>query len=288
MNSSDKCVMRLDALTAEIQREYRRRLQELVRPSKIQVMLGDSTVTEQETFDPSRVRHFYDDTLGILEGWEIAPIQETDNEDLRRTFAKFRVMEGDYLLLGHVSIQYHALLYYKPDYHVVECQKELGRLVEEAGETGAAEAEAGEAFLEQKLGEMGYGRLGTEKLFETLYNDDDLTEVLAEGMERNTGADLRRISKRKQELFNELDGLLIETYHTTDVLLDDARLVTGEEGILCTFDLDFIRAGARESAFDAREIPARTANDLEDRLDEFLRALGGNAPPRRTDTKDIS
>ena len=43
-----------------------------------------------------------------------------------------------------------------------------------------------------------------------------------------------------------LDNLLVETYQTTPVLIDDTRLVTGEEGCLCTFDLEFVKNKAKE------------------------------------------
>ena len=54
-------------------------------------------------------------------------------------------------------------------------------------------------------------------------------------------------------LFNELDSFLIETYQTTNVLIDDTRLVSGEEGILCTFDLEFIKDKTKEGLFDPKK-----------------------------------
>ena len=42
---------------------------------------------------------------------------------------KFEIMEK-LLISGHVSIQFHVLLYYKPIQRVIDCQKELSEIVD--------------------------------------------------------------------------------------------------------------------------------------------------------------
>ena len=54
----------------------------------------------------------------------------SNNEDIRRIFSKFEIMEGNYLLSGHLSIQFHVLLYCRPDQRVLDCQKELSEIVD--------------------------------------------------------------------------------------------------------------------------------------------------------------
>ena len=51
-----------------------------------------------------------------------------------------------------------------------------------------------------------------------------------------------------------MDSLLIETYQTSSVLIDDTRLVAGEEGCLCTLDIEFIKNNNREGLFDPRKM----------------------------------
>ena len=55
-------------------------------------------------------------------------------------------------------------------------------------------------------------------------------------------------------MFDELDSLLIETYQIVPVLIDDPRLISGEEGCLCTVDLEFVKDKNREGLFDARKV----------------------------------
>ena len=94
------------------------------------VMMGDSTVTEQKTFDPTQVMDYFQKINNKLEEWSLQDVTITNNEDLRRIFTKFEIMEGNYLLSGHISIQFHVLLYYKPNQRVLDCQKELSEIVD--------------------------------------------------------------------------------------------------------------------------------------------------------------
>ena len=67
--------------------------------------------------------------------------------------------------------------------------------------------------------------------------------------------------------------LLLETYQTTPVLIDDTRLVTGEEGCLCTFDIEFIKNKTREGLFDPRKIPETTKNSIFKRLEQIYELM---------------
>ena len=79
--------------------------------------------------------------------------------------------------------------------------------------------------------------------------------------------------KTKSDLVKELDNLLIETYQTSTVLIDDAKLVTGEEGCLCTFDIEYVKGGIKEGLFDPRKISEPTKKNLENRLNEVLMSV---------------
>ncbi len=74
-------------------------------------------------------------------------------------------------------------------------------------------------------------------------------------------------------MFNELDSYLMEVYQTTPILIDDARLVTGEEGCLCTFDLEFIKNKNKEGLFDPKKIPENVQQKLIERMDQIQKIL---------------
>lgn len=217
------------------------------------VMMPDSTVSDQPTFDPARVAGYMHSLLGRLEGWESDGVQETRNEDVRRAFAKFSSSSGAHTLRCHLSVQYHVLLHYRPDARVSGARKELAEVVDSLRAVEGGAAEQSDAVVARMLQEAGYGELDEQGVFEALFNDDGLRERI----HSRTGGDekYRELSARRQELVGELDSLLMETYQTSCVLIDEARLVTGEEGLLCSVDLERTEGGAREGHFDQSEIP---------------------------------
>ena len=68
---------------------------------------------------------------------------------------------------------------------------------------------------------MGYKDFDHQKLFEIFYENDEFREKVYAEIEKDAGVDFQELSEKKTKLFNELDSLLIETYQTTSVLIDD-------------------------------------------------------------------
>lgn len=262
----DGFVGELDSLTSVIQERFVARMQECTRSVPLKVMLGDATVTEQMTFDPALVRDYFGRILGRLDGWTVQDLTVTNNEDLRRIFTKFEARAGSYLLSGHLSIQFHVLLYYRPDQRVIDAQRELSEIIDTTKEKESLLADEGDRLVMDKLRESGYADLDHGDLFRVLFEDDQLREKIHDGIHQSTDEEFQRLSKKKLELFGELDGLLVETYQTSSVLIDDARLVTGEEGYLCTLDLEFVKNNSREGLFDPGKISAKTRQEIVDRL----------------------
>ena len=101
---------------------------------------------------------------------------------------------------------------------------------------------------------MGYKDFDHQKLFEVFYDNEEFSKKVYAEIEKDSGEEFKRLTKKKDELFKELDSLLIETYQTSAVLIDDPRLVSGEEGCLCTLDIEFIKNNNREGLFDPRKM----------------------------------
>ena len=114
---------------------------------------------------------------------------------------------------------------------------------------------------------MGYKDFDHQKLFEVFYNDEEFSKKVYAEIEKDSGEEFKQLTEKKNKLFKELDSLLIETYQTSSVLIDDARLVSGEEGCLCTLDIEFIKNGNREGLFDPRKMSNTTKENILKRLD---------------------
>lgn len=263
----------LNKKNEEIQNLFIYHVKNLTKAVSVKVMLGDSTISEKLTFDPEKFRVFYKNLTKNLRDWSVQDVTITNDEDLRRIFTKFQAWEGNYILSGHLSIQFHVLLYYKPKYRVVECQKELSEIIDNTKNRESEIANLEDEFVYDKLKEMGYKDLDHQNLFEIFFNDDKLREKIHNEIEQKCDVDFQKLYKKKTELFKELDSYLMETYQTTTILIDDQKLVTGEEGCLCTFDLEFIKNKNREGMFDAKKIPEIVKQKIIGRLDEILELL---------------
>jgi hypothetical protein len=178
---------------------------------------------------------------------------------------------GKYVLLWHMSLQYHALLYYKPDNQVQTIQKELAEIMDNTIDKEKELAELTNDLIKERLEAMGYKNLDEQKLFEVLFDNDHLREEIATEMNKKSDFDFMAKDKRKKELFKALDDLLIETYQTTSVLIDENRLVTGEEGCVCTFDLDFVKNKSRHAIFEPKRISPETKEEIS--LDKIIQVL---------------
>jgi len=271
--SSDNFLQILNKQNDRIQNSFLNHIKNLTKTVPIKVMLGDSTITEQSTFDLQKITVFYENLIKNLQDWDIQDISITNNEDIRRIFTKFQVQEGNYLLSGHLSIQFHVLLYYKAEYRVIECQKELAEIMDSTKNKESEIADMGDEFIINKLKELGYKNLDNQNLFELFFNDDRLREKIHKEFEQKYDIDFQKLSKKKKELFKELDNFLIEIYQTTPILIDDARLVTGEEGSLCTFDLEFIKNKNKEGIFKTDKIPQKVQQKIIERLDQISNLL---------------
>jgi len=273
IRSPNDFIQNLNTKTEKIQKLFLEKIQRSTNPVTIQVMMGDATVTEQKTFDPESVRSFYENFYKTLKDWTFQDISTSNNEDLRRIFIKFEIQEGNYLISGHFSLQYHVLLFYKPDQRVIESQKELAKIIDVTKNKELQRSDDSDQLVLEKLKERGYKDFDHQKLFEIFFENNELREQIFKEIEEKSDVDFQELFKRKTLLVKELDNLLIETYQTSQVLIDDTKLISGEEGCLCTFDIEFIRGGIKEGLFDPRKISESIREKLESRIDEILKCV---------------
>ncbi len=271
--STNDFIQQLNQKNEGIQKLFLSQITELTKMIDVKVMMGDSTVTEQKTFDPKQVTDYFQKINNNLEDWSLQDVSISNNEDIRRIFTKFEIMEGNYLLSGHISIQFHVLLYYKPDQRVLDSQKELSEIVDLTKNNEQRISDDSDQFVLNKLKEMGYKDFDHQKLFEIFYENDEFREKVYAEIEKDAGVDFQELSEKKTKLFNELDSLLIETYQITPVLIDDARLITGEEGCLCTVDLEFVKNKNREGLFDPKKISNSVKENILKRLDHLEKII---------------
>ena len=144
--SSDDFICTLNDAYEIIKTDYTGIMKKILVSKKVKVMLGDSSVSEESTFEPGGAASFYREATAKIPQWSVRDVMVTNNEDCRRVFVKFSKQIGKYLISGHMSLQFHVLLYYKPEYRVVECQKELSSIISYKKRRGTSSKNGGESY----------------------------------------------------------------------------------------------------------------------------------------------
>jgi hypothetical protein len=271
--SSNEFIQILNENNESIQKSYLPKMIDVTKMIDVKVMMGDSTITDQKTFDPKQVTDYFQKINDSLKEWSVQDVSITNNQDVRRIFTKFEINEGSYLISGHLSLQFHVLLYYKPDQRVIDSQKELAEIIDLTKNEQEQLSDNSDQLVLKKLKDMGYKDFDHQKLFEVFYENDEFREKVFAEIQKDAGVDFQELSEKKSKLLSELDSLLLETYQTSPVLIDDPRLVSGEEGCLLSLDLEFIKNGNREGVFDPRKMSDSVKENILKRLTELEKII---------------
>ena len=247
--TNNEFFLELNKINVDIQNSFLKKIIHETRTVSCDVMLGDSTTKKVETFDIKNVEIFFGKFESHLSEWNSQGVTYSSDEDLRRIFIKLEIKIGNYILSLHISLQYHVLLYYKPIQRVIELQKKLSELIDTGGNSDSKYEEEGDRIIIEKLNELGFKDMPKQELFELFYNDEELSKKI-KTMIDDSQPEVVDIQGQKNQLFKELDNLLIETFHTTTVFIDEQKLVNGEEGCLCNIDLEYVDKGAKQGLID--------------------------------------
>ena len=267
--TNNEFFLELNQINISIQEKYLQKIKYETRSVECSVMLGDSTTKNIETFDIKNMEMFFGCFESKLLGWSSQGVTYSADKDLRRIFTKSELRIGDYILSLHVSLQYHVLLYYKPIQKVIELQKKLAELIDNNKNSESKYEDEGDRLIIEKLNELGFKGMSKQKLFELFYNDEELAVKIKKMIEESQPESFD-IQSQKNQLFKELDNLLIETFHTTAVLIDEQKLVNGEEGCLCNIDLEFIDKGAKQGLIDVSIINEETKSQIKQGIKKIL------------------
>jgi hypothetical protein len=237
------------------------------------VMLGDSTVKEINTFDPKNIEDFFNRIITSLNDWSSQGISYSYNDDIRRIFVKFEIVEGEFVISLHASVQFHVLLYYKPEQKVLSLQKELSEIIDKTTESDSNYSVEGNKIILQKLQELGHNKINEQNLFELFYNDENLSKILSKKIENSQDDEILQLNNRKKELLQQLDDLLLETFQTSQVLIDEQKLVNGEEGCLCNIDIEHLEDDTKHGLFDPDIITDESQQKINNRINQILAAI---------------
>jgi len=262
IKTDDQFLVKLNEKNEQIQHIFTDKIKKLAEKYLIDVMLQDGSVKKQETFDAQKIEPFFENIEVGLDGWTLRGISCTNNKDLRRNFIKLdQTVEGCQISL-HLSLQYHMLLFYQPNYEVMKKQKELSDFMDETKKREEALTKKSDKIILKKLREEGYKDLDPESLFEIFYSNDKIREKIMNEIQTETSGNLEEINQHKNKLLKNLDDLLLEVYQIEPILIDETRLVSGEEGCVCNLDIEEIKNNQKTGSFDSNNI----TNDIKEKI----------------------
>jgi hypothetical protein len=281
LKGSDYLCANINPASEKVQHAYLEAVTPSIGMQSVNAMLGDGTITQTNTFDPNKVRMFYKGLAKRLDdkGWSVSEISSSETEDLHRIFFQVSKDLGKYFLTGYFGVQFHAIPYYKVDKRVIEIQKELSTIADEAGVVFGKMSGAADSAVKLELEKRGYAELEFQELFTKMFDDEKLVEELdkkATAVEQNFPR-FEEIRKKKADLFAELNDLLMYLYQTSPVSIDHNRQMQGEEGVTTYFDLEVIRSKktkTRDAYVDTVAVSAEWADRLTKEIDAVARILG--------------
>jgi len=271
--TDDEFLIKLNKKNSQIQSIFHEKIKEIAKKQLVDVMMQDGIVKKQETFDVEKIHQVYNEFANRLQDWTLDGISSTNDEGIRRNFIKLNTNADNCRISLHLSIQYHVILFYQPNYEVMKKQKELSDFMDETKKHEGELTKKSDHLILEKLRAEGYKDLDPQNLFEIFYSDDKIREKIMSEIEIQTDGDLQKISQRKESLLKELDDLLLETYQMEPVLIDEARLVTGEEGCVCNIDIEMIENDQKTGLFDSEQVSSSTKEKISTLIDEVLEAI---------------
>jgi hypothetical protein len=213
-----------------------------------------------------------------LQEWTFTGILKSATEDLHRLYCQFTREAGKFYIRGYFGIQFHVLPYYKVDKRVIEIQKELAKIADDATSVFKDMTGAADKALAQELEKRGYASLEFQELFTKMFDDEKLVQELDEkaAAVESQFPEFEDMGKKKNRLFAELNDLLIELYQTSSVTIDYNRLMQGEEGVTSYFDIEVIRnkkTKAKEAFLDTPKIKKEDSDLIAGELGTVVKAL---------------
>ena len=273
IKTDDEFLVKLNEKNEQIQDIFTDKIKKLAEKYLIDVMLQDGSVKKQETFDAQKIEPLFKNIEIGLEGWTLRGISSTNNEGLRRNFIKLdKIVENCQISL-HLSLQYHVLLFYQPNYEVMKKQKELADFMDETKKREEELTKKSDKIILKKLRDEGYKDLDPENLFEIFYSNDKIREKIMNEIETETSGNLEEINQHKNKLLKNLDDLLLEIYQIEPILIDETRLVSGEEGCVCNIDIEEIENSQKTGSFDSDNITDESKEKIQTSVNQVFNAV---------------
>ena len=241
-----KLVKILNSINNDLRDIFEITLKKDLETVNIKVMLADFTIIQANTFDPNKVLNYFfnkEKEISKLKNYKIVPVQLTKTDDLHRIFFQLSIEIEKFYFFIYMGIQFHALLYYKPDKDVINIYKRIRQLEEINFDIKKEISKRGDLLIQQELEKLGYKEISNIELFEELFTKQDLSERLSHSAVKveESFPQLKQNTKLIETLKKDLENFTIELYQINQASIDSNKLMIGEEGIAFNMDFELIK-----------------------------------------------
>ena len=266
LNSNSKFTHQFNIKYNEFCKLLISQIKTLARTSPNLVMLSDKTIRKQNSFDPEKIYNFFKIFESKLINFIVESTSTSITEDKRRIFLKFNTNKNNYILSANISFQYHVLLYYKPNNIVSKYQNELLTLSNNATHAKNNLNVKGNNIIISIFNKLGYQNLNELELFKIFFNNQSLVDEIQNKI-RKEEEEHAKFVKQEKRILKKLDDLLVEIYSTKSILLDEKKLMEGEDGCSCSFYLK------HKTKINVEKIPYIVQKEFLLRLDELINIM---------------
>jgi hypothetical protein len=241
-----KLVKILNSINNDLRDIFEITLKKDLETVNIKVMLADFTIIQTNTFDPNKVLNYFfnkEKEISKLKNYKIVPVQLTKTDDLHRIFFQLSIEIEKFYFFIYMGIQFHALLYYKPEKEVINIYKRIRQLEEINFDIKKEISKRGDLLIQQELEKLGYKEISNTELFEELFTKQDLSERLSHSAVKveESFPQLKQNTKLIETLKKDLENFTIELYQINQASIDSNKLMIGEEGIAFNMDFELIK-----------------------------------------------
>ena len=259
LKGNDYFVKSVNETVETVNEGFVRFLKPKLQMKKVDVMLGDGTITNTESFDPKEIVNEFRRILEKLnDNWSFTDVSNFKTEDLSRMYFQITCNTDKFYIYGYFGIQFHTLQYYKVDKQVLKIQKELIKLNEDVSESFISLADKGNTIIEEELRRQGMDNLSFEELFTKMYENSSLMNNLEQKaltLEKRF-PQIQNSENKREQLISQLNDMVIELYRITPVRMEYNGLMQGEEGIVSYFEIETIKnkkTGKRDPYIDTKK-----------------------------------
>lgn len=245
LKEKDDFSIEINNICAKITNQFFTVIKPKIEMSAMNVMLGDCTITKADTFDIKNVSEFY---LSLLKrlieyDWKVTDILSSKNNDLYRLYFQISKDINKFRIYGYFGIQYHVLNYYKIDKRILEIKKEINQLEGHLIQNKNQIVSAGNELIKKELENLGYNDLPLEELLSTIFDNNDIMTKLEKEIQNleDKMPENNQLNRTKNELSSELNKMIIELYNILPNNIDYNKMMQGEVGVVCYFDIETIK-----------------------------------------------